>query len=231
MGIFIDDLIPEFYEPVGPSFRKERVRGQLCRTFITYPTENLEFWRPVRYDVSRTLATEFRITPAGHDAFARASPLHTPPLKTNEEFVVVRGKPRPVIVVSPAPAHPGVQPIRGGGQIYRRMALVVPIFGLVDRITGQLKYPEGFVDRVRILEFPEFLYLPTRLPVLPSPSIARLSEMCAVYEPHTEPMDLRLSQEVQRIFEGQLQYLFTGQLGERCSVYREQLLHQEPKAR
>jgi hypothetical protein len=64
------------------------VRGQLGRTFVTYATEHLQLWRPGRYDPSQTAATEFHITAAGQDAFARAVPLHSPRLETNEEFIV-----------------------------------------------------------------------------------------------------------------------------------------------
>ena len=68
-----------------------------------------------RYDPSQTAATEFHITAAGQDAFARAVPLHSPRLETSEEFVVTRAKRRLVIVVSPAPPDPGIAPLRGRG--------------------------------------------------------------------------------------------------------------------
>jgi hypothetical protein len=45
------------------------------------------------------MASQFRITTAGQDAFKRTLPLHVPRLETNEEFVVVRAKVRPVILI------------------------------------------------------------------------------------------------------------------------------------
>jgi hypothetical protein len=200
------------------------VRGQLCYTFVPYATENLQLWRPTQYDASQTAATDFRIAAASQDAFARAVPLHSPKLETNEEFVVMKAKRRPVIVVSPAPPDPGI-PAPRGTRIYRRMALAVPVFSIVDTVTARLKFPESFIDRVRTLEFPEFFYLPREAGVLPVPSLARLAELRAAFEPHLEPLDLRLRDDIRAILEGQLRFLTTGVSESDFHVYREQLLH------
>jgi len=205
------------------------VRGQFCYTFVPYATENLQLWRPAQYDASQTAATDFRIAAAGQDAFARAVPLYAPKLETNEEFVVMKAKRRPVIVVSPAPPDPGI-PAPRGTRIYRRMALVIPVFSLVDTVMERLKFPESFIDRVRTLEFPEFFYLPREPGVLPVPSLARLAELRAVFEPHLEPLDLRLRDDVRGIVEGHLRLLMTGVSEGDFHAYREQLLHPQGTA-
>ena len=210
------------------SFRQQVVRGQLGRTFVPYATEHLQLWRPGRYDPSQAAATEFHITAAGQDAFARAVPLYSPRLETNEEFIVTRAKRRPVIVVSPAPPDPGIASLRGS-RIYRRMALVIPVFSLVDPVTERLKFPESFIDRVRTMEFPEFFYLPPEPGVLSVPSLARLAELRAVFEPHLEPFDRRLRDDVRRLLEGQLRFLTTGVSDGDFHVYREELLHPEAR--
>jgi hypothetical protein len=211
---------------VGPGHRQQVVRGQFCYTFVPYATENLQLWRPAQYDASQTAATDFRITAASADAFARAVPLYSPKLETNEEFVVMKAKRRPVIVVSPPPPDPGIAAPRGT-RIYRRMALVIPVFSLVDTATGRLKFPEGFIDRVRMMEFAEFFYLPREPGVLPVPSLARLAELRAVFEPHLDPLDLRLRENVRVILEGQLRFLMTRVSEGDFHLYREQLLHPE----
>ena len=110
-----------------------------------------------------------------------------------------------MIVVSPAPPDPGI-PAPRGTRIYRRMA-PVPVFSLVDTVTERLKFPESFIDRVRTLEFPEFFYLPREPGMLPVPSLARLAELRAVFEPHLDPLDLRLRDEIRGIVEGHLRLL------------------------
>jgi hypothetical protein len=133
-----------------------------------------------------------------------------------------------VIVVSPAPPDPGIAPFRGS-RIYRRMALVIPVFSLVDPVTERLKFPESFIDRVRTMEFPEFFYLPPEPGVLSVPSLARLAELRAVFEPHLEPFDRRLREDVRRLLEGQLRFLTTGVSDGDFHVYREELLHPETR--
>jgi len=167
----------------------------------------------------------FWIEAAGADAFGHAMPLHTPKLETNEEFVVVRSKRRPVIVVCPPPQAPQVHGIRGGGRVYRRLAMVVPVYSLMSRHTGQLKYDPGFVEQLRILAYPEFLYLPPHPGILPYPSVARLAELQAVYEPHLDPRDLRLADEALRLFQDQLLFRVNGRYGGYLELYREQLMN------
>ena len=226
MPVFLADLINPFYQAAGNLAPAAYVRGQFFRVHLGYTRENLELWRPAGTDASQTRAAAFRLVAAPGDAFSRPLPLHDPRLETNEEFVAVRAKRRPVILLSRAPAPPGLAPVRGGGQVYRRLALVVPVYSLTNRHTGTLKYRPEFVERMQVLEWPEFLYLPPVAGVLPSPSFARVSEMQAVYEPHLVPLDLRLVDETLQVLQDQVRYLTTGKYEGALASYREELLHQ-----
>jgi hypothetical protein len=95
-----------------------------------------------------------------------------------------------------------------------------------NRLTGQLKYDPQFVERIRRLEFPEFLYLPSRAGVLPVPSYARIGEAQAVYEPHLDAMDLKLAPDVLEVVQDALWWLTTQTYGGTLAAYREQLLNQ-----
>jgi len=108
MPLFLDNLIENFYEPVGTDFRRSYARGQIFWTHIGYSREDLQLWRPTGLDPSQTTVNSFRMEPAGKDAFKRAMPLYIPPLETNEELIVAKAKRRPVILLSPVPAHPGI---------------------------------------------------------------------------------------------------------------------------
>lgn len=227
MPVFLDGVIDPFYEPVGANFRNTYVRGQLFFVPIGYTHEHLEVWRPSAYDASRTSATAFQLVAAPGDAFARAAPLHTPKLETNEEFLGVRAKRRPVILLSPAPPDPQVPRVRAGGRVYRRLALVVPAYSLMNRHTGQLKYHPAFIENLRMLAYPEFLYLPTYPGVLAFESYARVSELQAVYEPHLDARDARLSAEALRVLQDQVLYLTAGRYEGALADYREQLMNQE----
>ncbi len=227
MPVSLDDLITPFYEEVGPKYKSTYQRGQIFWTHIGYTREDLHLWRPTAYDASQTAATAFQVVRAGGDAFHRAVPLQTPPLKTNEEFVAVTAKRRPVILVGPVPPDPGVRSLRHGGKIYRRLAVVVPIYSMFNRLTGELKYPLEFVEQIRVLRFPEFLFLPP-CGILEVPSFARVAEMQAVYEPHLEPENVQLAPTAMEILGDQIGFLTTGRYSGTLADYREELLHQEP---
>ena len=227
MPVFLDELIENFYEPVGSDYRGSYARGQFFWTHIGYAREDLQLWRPTDLDPSQPTVSSFRTEPARQDAFARRAPLYSPSLETYEEFVVVKAKKRPVILLSPAPPDPGLRNQRRGGRIYRPLCIVAPVYSLVNRQTGELKYPQEFVDRVRMLAYPEFLFLPEAPGILRYPSYARIGELQAIYQPHLRPENLRLCENIRCILEGQVSYLVSGTCGGDLQMYREQLLHQE----
>lgn len=226
MPVLLEHLIDPFYERVGSTFRNAYARGQIFFVPIGYTREHLELWRPSAYDASRTTASAFQLAQAPGDAFARDVPLHTPKLETNEEFIAVRAKRRPVILLSPAPPDPQVPRVRAGGRVYRRLAMVVPAYSLVNRHTGQPKYHPTFVENLQILAYPEFFYLPPYPGVLAFPSYARVSELQAVYEPQLDARDAKLSEETLRVLQDQVLYLTTGRYEGALADYREQLMNQ-----
>jgi len=54
MPLFLDNLIENFYEPVGADFRRSYARGQIFWTHIGYSREDLQLWRPTGLDPSQT---------------------------------------------------------------------------------------------------------------------------------------------------------------------------------
>lgn len=222
--IFLDDLIPDFYEPVGANYRSAYQRGQICWTHINYADEELKVWRPTGLDESQTTVNSFKIENAPGDAFNRRYPLYIPALETHEEFAVVKAKRRPVVILNAAPPNPGIKGIRGGGKIYRPICTAAPVFSLVDRITQKPKYPQEFIDRVRKMTYPEFFFLP-KGGSISCLSYLRLGEIHATYQPHLEPEELRLRADVLTVLLGQVRFLLTGEYGGDYQTYREQLLH------
>jgi hypothetical protein len=125
---FADDFFKEL--PLG--FHQNFSFGQVFRTHAYYPHENLELWRPVvdPNEKTKTIASQFQIVAAGQDAFRRAIPLASPKLETNEEFLVVRAKTRPVVLVMPETSPFGVNNQGYRGRVQRHRCLVSQVFGL-----------------------------------------------------------------------------------------------------
>jgi len=213
--MFIDEWFATSYYtklPLGYHNEANFCFGQIFWTHTYYPHERLELWRPVLDPVepTNTIAAQFRITPASQDAFKRGLPLHAPKLETNEEFIVVRAKVRPVILIQAEFPVAGVDNRGYRGRIQRRRTLVAQVFGLADVRTGTPAFNPSFVDRVRRMEFPQLMFLPQQAGVFDVDSMLRLDEAQSVFVPHLRAKQFCLSEEVANLLRQQINYLLTG---------------------
>jgi hypothetical protein len=211
--MFIDEWFgDDFFKQLPLGFHQHFSFGQFFRTHAYYPHENLEFWRPVSdpNEPTKTIASRFQMAPAGKDAFRRGIPLASPKLETNEEFLVVRAKVRPVILAMPETPPFGVDNRGYRGRVQRHLCLVVQVYGLVDSKTGRAEFNPSFVERVRRMEFPQLMFLPARPGLLDVDSLLRLDELQSVFTANLEPTQYALGDEVASVLRGQFQFLLTG---------------------
>jgi hypothetical protein len=211
--MFIDEWFREdFYQQLPLGYHQQFSFGQFFRTHAYYPHENLELWRPVpdATEPTKTIASQFQIRPAGQDAFRRGFPLASPKLETNEEFLVVRAKMRPVVLVMPETPSFGIDNRGYRGRVQRHLCLVGQVFGLVDAKTNRTEFNPSFIDRVRRMEFPQLMFLPSRAGFVEVDSLLRLDELQSVFTPNLSPTQLALGNDVAEILKGQLQFLLTG---------------------
>src|SRR5438552_2765304 len=146
--MFIDEWFEnDFYKKLPLGYHKTFSFGQLFLTHAYYPHEHLELWRPVvdPNEPTKTIASQFRITTAPQDAFKRTIPLSAPKLETNEEFIVIRAKRRPVVLLQEPSSWSGIDNRGYRGKIGRPRALVAQIFGLADTATGREEFNPAFV--------------------------------------------------------------------------------------
>lgn len=162
---------------------------------------------------------------AGKDAFRRSIPLASPKLETNEEFLVVRAKVRPVVLVMPETPSFGVDNRGYRGRVQRHLCLVGQVFGLVDARTNRPEFNPSFVERVRRMEFPQLMFLPARPGFLAVDSLLRLDELQSVFTPNLQPTQLALGDEVANALRGQLQFLASGTGPSFYTELRELLLN------
>jgi hypothetical protein len=226
--MFIDEWFHDFYQKLPLGHHNKQTFGQLFWTQTYYPHENLQLWRPVpdATELTKTFASHFRIEAAGQDAFQRNLPLHDPKLETNEEFIVVRAKRRPIVLVRPETPSWGIDPQGYRGKIQRRRCLVAQIYGLADTQTGQSQFPQTLIDKVRKMEYPELMFLPQRAGLLEVDSLLRLDELQTVFTPHLASTGFALHDEVISILCGQLQMIFTGMGTKDYMDLREMLLRE-----
>jgi hypothetical protein len=222
--MFLDELLPDFYERIGDEYRHARVEGQICRTPIVYTHEHKEIWRPDRYDGTQTRAELFRITASGGDAYNRQYPLADPKLGRNEEFPVLRAKLRPVVVVRPQPQQVPMQPLPGGPRLTWPIVMVAPCYSVEDQL-GNAKFPNEYLDRVRCLEYPEVFFLPERPAALNKDSLLALYRMTGIFHAHLEATPWKLSNQILRVLQGQMRFYLTGEYSGDYSNAREMLLN------
>jgi len=124
--MYIDEWFGgDFFKQLPLGYHQHFSFGQLFRTHAYYPHEHLELWRPVLdpTEPTKTIASQFQIVAAGKDAFRRGIPLASPKLETNEEFLVIRAKLRPVVLVMPEIPSFGVDNRGYRGRVQRHLCL------------------------------------------------------------------------------------------------------------
>jgi hypothetical protein len=223
--MFLDEFVGDFYQKLGTDFRANLQRGQVCKAPVLYSHENAEIWRPSRFDTSNTHATDFHILIRPGDAYRQTTTIHSPRLEPYEEFPVVRAKIRPVILLVPDPAEIDVPNVPGGGRINRHLCLAAPCYSVVDAM-GKSKYQKAFIDRTRLLEFPQFMFLPAAA-CMQKDSLLRLDSIQHVFHNHLEATQWALSDDVQKILFGQLTFLLTAAYGGEYKIARDMLMTQQ----
>lgn len=224
--VFIDEFFSAFYEELGNSYKSTFLQGQIFWTYIYYNYENLELWRPSNSDETGTIVSEFRIESAGGNAFNRTAPLKIPPLESKEEFIVTRAKKRPAVLLN-TPDPIITSKFSGSAKINKNIYFVAPLYSIIDKIDGKIKYDNEFVDRVRKLEYYHFGFVPTYSKYGIEDSILRLDSIQAILKSHLQPLAVKLSNPVFKVLQGQLIAYFTGDMKKGSDYYelREQLLN------
>ncbi len=145
-------------------------------------------------------------------------------METNEEFIVLKAKKRPVILAQTELPLSGIDNRGFRGRIQRRRTLVAQVFGLADGRTKESQFSADFIGRVRKMEFPQLMFLPSMPGIFEVDSLLRLDEVQSVFTPHLEPKKFALSDEVAAILRQQIAFLLTGEAPADYAELRELLL-------
>lgn len=224
---YIDEFVgTDFYKRLDLNYRTTFHFGQLFWTHAYYPHENLEVFRPIfdPGEPTKTTADKFRLVTAGGDAFNRSIPLHVPSLKVKEEFLAIRAKIRPVILVRPEIPIPEAISRGQGGRLAKRRCLVAQVFSIADPVTGKIKFTDEFINRVRLLEYPQFMFFPKKVGVLEVDSLLRLDECQCVFTPHLDPTQFMLCDDLRDLLRYQFLTLFSDKMHIGYKTYREELM-------
>lgn len=224
--IFFDKYCDPFYTRLGLNYGSTFEFGQIYWTPAYYPHENVQFFRPVfdPTDKTKTSADRFVIEPSGKDAFNRGFPLEKPKLGVHEEFLVVRAKRRPVVLLQ-AESHTLDKLNKGFGRmkLQRHLCTVAQGFGLANA-RGDTRCDLALLDRIRALEFPQLMYLPKHSGLFDMDGLLKLDEMQSVFTGNLEATQYRLSDEAIDVLKDEVRFLLTGVTSPRHDELREFLL-------
>ena len=219
---FFDELASPFYSPKAASDQKKFTFGQVFRAPVYYPHQLLEIWRPTDVHQRLHTASNFNIKTGLTDAFKRDLPYSFPPLRTDEEFMAIRAKKRPVVLIQP-PDH-SLAEVKGVSiKLARHLCVVAPAFSLEDS-AGYQKATEEFRNRVRRLDYPQFLFVPKGGP-MEYDSMVRLDELQSIAIQHLEHTGYSLSPEVLAMFKSQVGFYMADLDDGDYLAYRELIAH------
>jgi hypothetical protein len=217
---FIDELIVPFIVPCALTNQKDFTFGQIFKAPVYYPHQRFEVWRPDNVDQRLHTAKNFNIATVVPDAFKKPLPYSYPPLGTNEEFMALRAKIRPVILIQPP--NPGLAKapkVSMGINLERHLCVVAPAFGL-ENAEGYSRVSDEFLGRVRRLEYPQFCFLAKGGP-LTKDSLVRLDELQSIAIMHLQPTGFMLSPEALSLFRSQVSLFTGGSDGNEFADYRD----------
>ena len=222
MPTAFDDLFPgnSFYRSVVRTDKDFRA-GRLYTTHVYQPHRNLGFWRSSEV-ASNTTAKNFNPVNADHvnDAFDH-DPLHAPKLEATEEFIYLKAKKRPVVLIVPPMLEPDLERSAYGAPMTRNLCLVAPINSMEKK--GDAKHIPEFEMNVRSLRYPELMFLPEQGGVLKTDSVVRLDECQSVFVKNLTAIDFELAQDVWQVLRSQFMYLFDQLDDDYFVQYREML--------
>lgn len=208
MPSFLDDVITPTF--VNASTDKSKYAfGQVFSIPAYYAPSSLEIWRPKDVDPKLGTASNFNRQFPPPDAFKRKIALTNPPLTTTEEFLVIRAKHRPVLLIQPP--DPALLKISKGpfsGQIVRHQATVA-LFYSVEDAAGDAKFQPEFLERVRRLEYKQFMFFKKSGP-LALDSLLRLDCVQSIQEGQLKPAGFAVSPDLCDVLKSQITFYQTG---------------------
>ncbi len=190
-------------------------RGRLLKAFVPYPEHKpLALVPEGRADATDHTRAIVRVVPFHMDRPTRGGvlPVAGMPLHPGEAYYAVRGKVRPVVVLSEGGDDVPAALRRGQASWQSaRTFLVAPYYG--GEADGERAgWNPAFVERIRRAEYPQYVW--DRLPTAASESILRLDNILPIgADPAAYKLaDYRLTGEALELLDEWLAWLFSGEL-------------------
>lgn len=197
----VSELIGEYYRRRSGVESRLLERGQFCRAPVLYLPPQAQSVAIQSYNPADESGNRYAIVPSGSDlSQPDHPPVHDIHLRHDEALYAVKGKRRPVIIMSRrneawAPA---------GGRLAESGLICVPVYSFHPN-----DIPE-FRDRVRAHEYPSWIYLPGGSVI--RESFMRLDRIQVIEESHLDPMRVALTEDALWFASEWMRYFLTGEI-------------------
>lgn len=214
MNVVSDDLLGEFYRRRSGVESRQLERGQFCWAPVLYLPPQAQSVAIQSYNPDDERGNRYAIVPSGTDDISELdhAPVHEIRLQYNEALYAVKGKIRPVVVMSQrneawAPAD---------GRLAERGLICAPVYSFQPN-----DGPE-FRSRVRAHEYPWWIYLPEGSGI--RESFMRLDRIQVIEESHLDPIRVALTENALWFASEWMRHYLTGEIEPMFEEYRRETL-------
>lgn len=207
------ELIEIYYRQTSVAEAKQFNRGQLCEAPGYYLPREFQAISLERYDPRNEDNNLYKIMRNPPTLFDHP-PVYELRLSSKEELIIIKCKLRPFIIVS----HEIIEWLYPGGEPREECYVGVPLYSFHDD-----HIPE-FRNRVRCLEYPTLIYLPSDERLGVREGFARLDRVQVIPKAWLTPRTIALTEDAFFFLSEWLRFYITGEIDELFSQYRRELM-------
>jgi len=223
----------DFYSPTENTTSNLEC-GQIAWAPVQYFLEKrIKVWRPIDYNREYGIAEKFKLMDAPDDLFNHGKQIKIPVHReSKEEFLFIRAKKRPVIILNNYKPIEKIKEVRKGHRLNQDLCFLLPIYSAYDSVTNKLRFHNETIHKTRLLYYHNLFFLPEFKKCNLRESIVRVDRIFAIKTFLVEPLGYKLSDGPLEVLKELLNIIIFGSYPENLwensslKIYQEQLQNQ-----
>jgi len=209
------NLVSNYYQNTTVAEARLLKRGQLCWAPGQYLLTNIATLELIHYEPTDERLNRYAVLPnPPRNLLFNHRPVHDLQLEHDEELIVIKAKKRLFLVISQAPISgvPGANRLRGEGFV----CLPFYSFHATDS--------PDFQARIRVLEYPWWLYMPEDTTFRIKEGFVRLDRLQVIEKNLLEPIQVALTADALFFVSEWARYYLTGEIEPLFLEDRQQMM-------
>ncbi|MBI2907050.1 MAG: hypothetical protein HYX92_05280 [Chloroflexi bacterium] len=211
----MQDLVGEYFTNTTVAEAKRLKRGQICLGHALYLESNVATIALCEYKPENEHLNRYKVlwnTP--REALFNHTPVHELQLASDEEFLVIKAKKRPLVILSERNEGWGA----AADRTREKAVTCAPMYSFHERDTRE------FRDRVYACEYPCWVYVPKHDALHVKEGFLRLDRLQVIEESCLEPIPKALTESALYAVSEWLRYYLRGEIDPLFLDYRRQCL-------